>query len=104
MRKRMVLAHNERLGWHVDMPTYSMVAGAFSPVVPGVIHANGIDHPNPAQVIRDHAPSVEVELPDDTPMDLLGNVDAQVLRHRYRDHPHFGADTWQPPTELKGKV
>lgn len=101
MRKTLPLAHNDRFGWHVDMPTYAMVAGTFGPAVANVIHPHGIPHGTvPAEVLK-HAPYVTVELPEDTPLDLFGNVDAAAMRHRYRGHPRFGSDTWHPPKEVK---
>jgi len=42
MRLRVRVNYSELLGWHVDLPTYQMVAGSFKPVVFRKVHADGV--------------------------------------------------------------
>lgn len=90
------MIHDPTRGWLVDLPTYTMVAGTVLPVVPGKTTADGI--------LRGVAPddaalanlSVIVEIPDDTPM-AGDQVDPAKMRRRYKEHPRFGRNDYDPP-------
>lgn len=102
MLKTFRLSVHSSGAWRVDMPTYRMMPGTFGPAVAGIIDRDGILQGVPPDEAMKHAPYVTVELPDDTPLDLLGHVDAAAMRQRYGKHTHFGADSWAPPSEVKG--
>lgn len=102
MLKRFHLDNNETVGWHVDLPTYRMVAGSFLPLVTDVIGPHGIAHGNANDILSKHTPSVMVELPEDTPVLATGDLDVDGLRRRYRGHGRYGQTSWMPPKEVKG--
>lgn len=83
------------------MPTYRMVAGTYGPVTPGKISDNGVLPGATEAEIAALQPYVTVELPDDTPLDLMGHIDAAAMRRRYSAHSRFGSDSWAPPGEFK---
>ncbi len=97
MRKSAPITQLPDGTWGVDLPTYHMIRGTWKPVTPKLIHADGI-YPNaePAAVLAKH-PTVEIEIPDDTPLDDDGNIHHEKLRKRYAGHPRFGSHKWTPP-------
>ena len=99
MRKRMMLYFDAARGWHVDLPTYQMVNDTFDPVTAGLIHANGVFPGAPVAEVLALGPSVEVELPDDTPTTKAGKIDTAALRKMYADHPRFGDASYRAPNE-----
>lgn len=102
MLKRLALSYSDTLGFHVDMPSYSLVPGSYLPLVADIIGPHGPLSGQDAALIKSHAPSVVVALPDHTPTDLLGHIDGAAIRRRYSAHSHFGSDSWSPPAEVKG--
>ncbi len=97
MLKRSSITQLPNGAWGVDLPTYTMVPGSWRPVTPKLIHADGI-FPNaePAAVLAKH-PTVEIEIPDNTPLDDDGQIHADKIRKMYAEHPRFGSRKWTPP-------
>lgn len=98
MRKRTPLIFDAVLQtWHVDLPTYSIVAGSVLPIIPLKSDGNGVLNgvlPNDAAL---NALTCQVDIPDDTPLLPGGQIDAAAMQKRYKDHPRFGNPTWIPP-------
>ena len=103
MHRRMALMVDGNGVLRVDMPTYSMVANSHLPVVPLVIHKDGVLPGKALQATRTHGVTVLVDLPGNTPLDVSGNVDAAAMRARYKDHTRYGSATWTPPRVLGDK-
>lgn len=101
MRKTLEMFINHRGAWSVDMPTFAMLKNAMGPVTPGHIHANGIHPAADSAAVLKLRPYVTVTLPDDTPVDMFGRLDAEGIRRMYRTHPRFGHPDWKPPREVK---
>lgn len=97
MRRRAPL-HLEPDGtWSVDLPTFRMVPGSFQPVTAGLIDADGpLSGADSAQV-QALNPTVEIELPDHTPLNPGGQIAAGRMRNIYREHARFGHSSWVPP-------
>jgi len=74
-----------------------MIPDTWRPITPKLIHANGI-FPNaePAAVLAKH-PTVDLEIPDNTPLDDTGQIDQEKIRKMYAEHPRYGKRNWQPP-------
>lgn len=98
MRKTLAVSFDEARGFHVDMPTYVMIPGTFAPVTDGLIGPDGpISGAKVADVLA-LGPSVEVDLPDDTPI-KAGKIDAAGLRKMYADTPRFAGAAYRVPNE-----
>lgn len=97
MLKRIPLILDGNGRWRVDMPTYRMVTGSFQPVTANIIGADGVLAGADTAQAQALNPSVDVELPADTPLNPNGTFDADKLRAMYAKHPRYGQDTWIPP-------
>ncbi len=97
MRKSVRLTRLQDGTWGVDLPNYNMIAGTHRPIVPKLIHADGLDPKFTDHDLARLAPMVEVEIPDNWPFTAEGQIDAEALREMYRDHPRFGAKDFIPP-------
>ncbi len=97
MRKRAPITTLINGAWGVDLPSYTMIPGSWRPVTPKLIYDDGI-YPNaePAAVLAQH-PTVEIEIPDNTPLDDDGQIDADKIRKMYAEHPRFSSRKWTPP-------
>jgi len=100
MRKRLPLSHDADRSWHVDLPTYSMIPGTCLPITLGLIDKNGILALADTAAALALNPSVECDIPDDTPMTDPATIDAAKMRERYREHPRFKRPDWTPPKIL----
>lgn len=90
MRKRFLLSFSKLHGWHVQIPSYSMVPGSFEPVTSGLVSVDGIESgAQPADVLALGA-SVLCEIPDDWAVDSSGDLDVVALRRLYRNHFFYG--------------
>ncbi|HYS77055.1 MAG TPA: hypothetical protein VEM38_13255 [Burkholderiales bacterium] len=74
-----------------------MIAGTHRPIVSKLIDADGV-HPDFTEAdFARLVPTVEIEIPDDWPLDDAGQLDADKLRAMYCEHPRFGAEDYTPP-------
>lgn len=100
MRKRFPLCWTEAKGFHVDLPSYTMIAGTHAPLIKNVCHADGIcPGVDPADVIAAGV-SILVDLPESVPLTSAGQVDAPKLRKHYPSHCPHGDAGWKPPKVL----
>ncbi|HYS76895.1 MAG TPA: hypothetical protein VEM38_12450 [Burkholderiales bacterium] len=77
-----------------------MIAGTFLPIVQGLIDADGLSALFSDEDRARLNPTVQIEIPDDWPIKADGQLDAEGLRARYRDHPRFGIKSYVPPVFL----
>lgn len=108
VRVRVALRWDAKRGYHVDLPTASMIPGTFQPVVKNLLSADGPEpekHPDGsprasvAEVLA-LAPTVEVLMPAADVHPVTGKPSAAVIRERYRDHAKFAKDDYTPPVAL----
>lgn len=92
MRVRVRVVYSERLGWHVALPTYTMVPHSWKPVIPNKSHQDGVlpqtDPADPA--LRDL--TCEVEVPDSYVDPETGKLDEKSIRKLYKGHKLWDRD------------
>lgn len=100
MLKRVPLSWHAQIGWHVDVPTYFMIACTHLPIEPGMIHRDGV-YPNadPADVLK-LKPTVIVSLPDDECIGDDGQLCHMKMAEKYRGNPRFDSADYVPPKLL----
>lgn len=82
--------------WTVDLPQYSMLPGSFLPLIPSVVHANGVYpdvYPNDPRLSE---LTCEVVVPDRLCNPTSGRVDVAAIHKLYRGQPRFGDTDWTP--------
>lgn len=100
MLKRFAVSWDAERGFHIELPSYRMVTGTWAPVTNGLIHADGVVPGAKVAAVMALNPSVEVELPGDTPTTKAGELDAVAMRVMYADHPKYGHRNFAPPAEV----
>lgn len=98
MLKRVPIAWDAQRGYHIDVPTYQMLAGTWLPIVKGMLHRDGA-HPdaNPADVLQ-QSPTVIALLPDDLELTPQGQIDKMHVARKYAGHGRFDHPDYTPPT------
>jgi len=97
MLARVKLTHTVNRGWHVDVPTYSMIADSFLPIIPGKIDKNGpLATTNPADPAL-NAMTVQVECPDNYAHPITGKIDNPRIRAIYQGNPKWDRPDYIPP-------
>jgi len=97
MRARVRLQHSADAGWHIDLPTYTMIPDSFLPLIPGKIHKNGVTATtNPADPAL-NAMTVEVECPDNYAHPVTGKIDNPRIRAIYNGNPKWDRPDYIPP-------
>ena len=82
--------------WAVDLPEYSMIEGSFLPLIPDVIHADGVYPDVDPTLPQLAALSCEVEVPDRI-LDLqTGRPDTGKINVLYRGQPKWGNPEYNP--------
>lgn len=100
MLKRFPLDYSPELGFYVDLPSYSMIAGTHAPVIVGLCHDDGVlPDADPSEVIAQGI-SVLVDIPDYTPLTKTGQINTKQLRQIYTGHPRFDHPDYRPPKVL----
>ncbi len=97
MLKRAPLVWSEAAGWHVDLPTCSMVRASLLPVVDGLTSPDGVLLAAKRAEVEVLGCTVLVQLPVNFPLRSDGQADARALRRMYGAHPRFGSVEWSPP-------
>jgi hypothetical protein len=89
MRSRQPLFWSKDRSWHVDLPTYAMIADTLEPVIPGLTDKNGVliaadpKDPQLAQI------TVLVEHPDEYADENTGLLSPFQIRRHHREHPEW---------------
>ena len=97
MRRRFPLAYSAALAWHVDLPTYNIVAGSFLPIRAALTHADGIQPGATVAAVLATNPTVMCDIPDEYAGDDEGNVDVANLRRLYKGNARFDRPDYTPP-------
>ena len=108
VRVRVLVAWDAKRGYHVALPTASMLPGTFQPVTPGLLGADG---PEPAtfpdgkpratpDAVMALSPTVEVLMPARDANPMTGKPSAAAIRLRYEDHPVFAREDYAAPVAL----
>lgn len=97
MLKRVALDFSSTRGYHVRLPTYTMMPGTFLPIIKGVIHADGA-YPNaePKDVLA-VTPTVIVSIPDAYTLDSDGQLDKLAIIRTHEGHAIYGRYDYAPP-------
>jgi len=78
--------------YSVDLPEYRMVPGSWEPLIPAVIHADGVYPAITTDDPRLNALSCEVEVPDRIVDPNTGRPDMAKIRGRYRNDPKWNTE------------
>lgn len=100
MLKRVPLSWDVQRGYHVNVPTYFMIACTHLPIKPGMIHRDGV-YPNadPADVMR-LKPTVIVSMPEDECVGEDGQLCHTKMAEKYRGNMRFDSADYEPPPLL----
>ena len=89
MRKRVKLIHTPGTGWHVDLPTYTMVRNSVLPVIAGLTSANGVLLSADAGDPRLATLTCEVDCPDQYIDPATGLITPDKVRRDHTGHPNW---------------
>lgn len=97
MLKRVPIVFSPDRGYHVDLPTYFMIANTWLPIARGLIHRDGAE-PNaePADVLA-LKPTVIVSAPVEDCMTDDGQVCPIKIAEKYRGNPRYDHSDYRPP-------
>lgn len=98
MLKRVPITFTDDRGYHVNLPTYFMIAGTFLPIEKDLIHRDGA-YPNaePADVMA-LKPTVIVSAPLEDCLTPEGQVCPVKLAEKYRGNDLYDHSAYVPPT------
>jgi len=88
----------DSLGYHVHLPTYTMVPGSWQPLIPDKVDKDGVlaKMPDGKDVELSAAEkaqlTVDVDVPDDE-VDDQGRLSLEKIRVKYRGQPRWDRDT-----------
>lgn len=89
MRKRVPIRWNATLGYHVDLPTYTMVPKSWLGMKHGNVTVDGVNAK--AKNHAELAPllTVEVDIPDEYCNPDTGAIEAARIRKHHRGNPDW---------------
>jgi len=83
--------------YHVDLPTYAMLAATFEPITNALLHAHGpYPDADPKDVMALN-PTVIVDVPDDCCDHTTQTISPEKIRALYSNVPRFAHPDWKAP-------
>jgi hypothetical protein len=94
MKIRVPLVWAKSLGWHVELPSYTMVPNSWQPQTPGIIEGDVVIYKieNNKNISQDEKalelnPTCEVIISEEIANDTLSGFDIKKIRSLYQDNP-----------------
>lgn len=97
MLKRVDLTWNLQRGWHVNLPTYFMIACTHLPIEKGMVHRDGVyPDADPVDVLK-LRPTVIVSMPEDECIGEDGQICRLKIAQKYAGNDLYDNADYAPP-------
>lgn len=90
MRKQLRVIHSADRGWHIDLPTYQMIAGTFACDHPDICTPDGINLDIAPDDPRTATLTVIADIPDEYISGRTNDIHPPTIARLHAGHPIWG--------------